>query len=85
MMAAGVGGVYSPARVVQGAKNAGLYANETLCLDLTTCDSDGSAWDFSNKPTRRRAVETIRKLTPRILIGSVTCMDWSAAMNINWG
>ena len=53
-------------------------------MDVTTCDTDGKAWDFSKMDLRRRAYKVIIAENPRVLIGSVMCRDFSIMMNINW-
>ena len=52
-------------------------------LDLTTCDSDGKAWDFNNLEMRNRAVRKVLKDEPLLLVGSPMCTAFSAMNRIN--
>ena len=40
--------VYSPPRVVEEARKAGMATQENSSLDLTTTDYDGKPWNFQN-------------------------------------
>eukprot|EP00973_Karenia_brevis_P073639 10231375-Karenia_brevis.AAC.1 len=75
--------IYSPARVVQFAKEHNLKPGWSL--DLTTCDIDGRPWDFSQEEMRRRAIRRVKEDKPMFVIGSPMCTNFSMLMNANWG
>ena len=75
--------IYSPQRVVEVAKAMGLVGG--LSMDITTCDTDGRRWDFSETEMRNRAIRHLIKDKPLLLIGSPMCTAFSSIQNINWG
>jgi hypothetical protein len=75
--------VYSPERVVEAARRMGLVGG--LSLDLTTSDSDGRKWDFTDPEMRRRAIRHVVEDKPLLLIGSPMCTMFSTLQNLNWG
>ena len=74
--------VSSPPRVAQMARRMGLKAGWSL--DLTTCDSDGKAWDFNDVNMRNRAVRKVLTDEPLLLIGSFMCTAFSSMNRINY-
>lgn len=74
--------VYSPPRITQMARRMGLKAGWSL--DLTTCDSDGKAWDFNDTTMRNRAIRKVVNDEPLLLVGSPMCTAFSAMNNINY-
>ena len=74
--------VYSPPRVAAMANCMGLRAGWSL--DLTTCDSDGRAWDFNSIDMRNRPARKLIRDKPLIFIGSPVCSPFSAMNNINY-
>ena len=73
--------LYSPARVTQVARRLGFRAGWSL--DITTCDSDGKAWDFNNPEMRNRAARKVLSDEHLLLIGSPMCIAFSVMIWIN--
>lgn len=73
---------YSPERVVTMARRMGMTTGSSM--DITTCDTDGRPWDFSQAEMRRRARARLVKEDPVVLICSVMCTNFSTLMNLNW-
>ena len=73
---------YSPARVIQMAREMGLRAG--WGLDHTTTDDDGRAWGFNSVEMRNRAIHRALKDRPLLLIGSPVCIAYSTMNNINY-
>ena len=46
-------------------------------MDLTTCDSDGRAWNFDEPDMRERALARVRSDRPMLLVGSPMCTAFS--------
>ena len=62
--------VYSAPRVTQMLKHMpGLGLVPGFALDLTTVDTDGRSWDFTDSEMRERARRKVREEKPFILIG----------------
>ena len=74
--------VYSPPRVAAMAKQLGFRAG--WCLDLTTCDERGVAWDFNRLEMRNKAAWKLIQDKPRLLIGSFICTTFSTMNNVNY-
>ena len=74
--------IYSPPRVAAMAKRMGL--RQGWSLDMTTCDRDGREWDFNSMEMRNRAVRTVLKGKPFVLIGSPMCGLFGIMNNINY-
>ena len=63
--------IYSPPRITEEAKKAGL--KDGFALDLTLHRSDGRAWDFSIKKMRDEATRMVVERKPFMLISSQPC------------
>ena len=74
--------IYSPPRVTEHARKFGLEPGWSL--DLTTHDSDGRPWDFSQPEMRKRAKKITLAEKPMFVISSPMCTNVSILMNINW-
>ena len=72
---------FSVPRVTQIAKEMGAVGG--FALDLTTTDDHGRRWDFDDDATQRRAMALVRKLRPRLIIGSPVCTPFSALQALN--
>ena len=73
--------VYSPPRVAEEAKAAGLVAG--FSLDLTVSDEKGRPWDFSKRSCRQRAWALVKEKRPYMLVGSPPCTPFSIIQNLN--
>ena len=74
LMSVDVAEMYSPPRVTAMGKEMGLKVGEAM--DLTT------GWDFTLERHRRAAWEYIRRVKPRLIIGSPMCRMFSSLQNI---
>ena len=77
----GIAEVYSPPRVVNEAKAAGLKAG--FSLDLTTYNAAGQPWDFSKRSCRKEAWRLLQEQRPYMLVGSPPCTAYSILQNLN--
>jgi hypothetical protein len=70
--------IYSTPRITKMIKM--LPSSEVLAgfaLDLTTCDTDGRAWNFDEEEMRTRARKKFEDEEPMFLIGSPPCTQYS--------
>ena len=65
--------VYSPPRVTEEATRWGLKKGEAM--DLTT------GWDFTDKRHQEAAMRYVRRVQPKLLIGSPVCRYCSSLQN----
>lgn len=54
-----------------------------VAFDLTTCDEDGSPWDFRLPQPRQKAAAKIQEMRPELLVGSPMCRPFSNLQNFN--
>ena len=73
--------VFSVPRVTKIAQEMG--ATGGFALDLRTTDDHGRRWDFDDDATQRRAMALVRKLRPKLVIGSPVCTPFSALQALN--
>ena len=69
--------VYSPPRVTSMGEKMGLVTG--YAMDLTT------GWDFTLEQHREAALEYVKIMKPRLLIGSPMCTMFSALQNLSKG
>ena len=74
--------VYSPKRVTGMGDMLGLM--QGMALDLTNCDEDGNAWDFTKKAMRDKAEQMIIDKKALLVIGSPMCSAFSRLQAMNW-
>ena len=70
--------IYSPPKITKTIKM--MPSSEVLAgfaLDLTTCDTDGRAWNFDEEEMRTRARNKFDTENPLFLIGSPPCTQYS--------
>ena len=60
-----------------------MGAKGGCALDLRTTDDQGRRWDFDDEATQKRALQLVRRLKPRLLIGSPVCTPFSALQALN--
>ena len=73
--------LYSPPRVTEYGERNGLLSG--VAFDLTTCDEDGSPWDFLLPQQRQKAAAKIQEMRPELLVGSPMCGPFSNLQNFN--
>ena len=73
--------LYSPTRVTEYGERNGLLSG--VAFDLTTCDEDGSPWDFRLPQQRQKAAAKIQEMRPELLVGSPMCGPFSNLQNFN--
>ena len=78
----GFGEIYSPPRMVEAARRRGMPG--CFSLDLTTCDDDGSKWDFTRPEMQERAINKIDKEQPHMLIVCPPCTLFSILQALNF-
>jgi hypothetical protein len=77
--------VFSPPRLTNHlSKFPNQYLAPGFSLDLTCVDpSDGQPWDFDRADKRKRALELVRRIRPKFLVGSPVCTPWSSWQALN--
>ena len=76
--------VYSAPRVTRALKMLpGLGLQAGFALDLTNCDEDGNAWDFTQEKMREKARKKVEDEQPMLLIGSPSCTAYSTWQALN--
>lgn len=74
--------VYSPPRMIHQAAKLGLRPGSSL--DLTTHDSDGKPWDFSEKELRMRARNKLEEESPECILVSPMCGAFGQLQGLNY-
>ena len=70
--------IYSPPRVTELLRRTrSRHLMAGFALDLTVLDEDGRPWDFSSPVKRAKARRLVREQKPYMLIGSLSCKDFS--------
>ena len=70
--------IFSPPRVTAAASRYPRFGIAPgLALDLTTTDSEGQPWDFSDPAQRAKAEKLIEEENPTLLIGTPMCTAFS--------
>ena len=67
--------IYSPPRVTKMAEKMGLKAGEAM--DLIT------GWDFTLQRHREAAMEYVKRVKPKLVIGSPQCRMFSSMQHLN--
>ena len=72
--------VYSPPRMTEAARAAGL--KDGWSLDLTKNDENGEPWDLSKESRQKEAMKKVKDDKPFILVASPMCAPLSALQEV---